>query len=157
MIGTMPDGEPVMFDDNTGPTLAFLWSGQRSKGRDVQYNHVWGDPRNMQTYTALWNLCATPAFLAKTTDGSNHPEVLNLLRYRAMDLFGEIPEGEAAPGKPEGYESLVWPEPPERAYNLESVLRRRLAEAPKSRPAVSARQLGWLFSGYQPDPELPKA
>ncbi|MGH9292736.1 MAG: DUF7662 domain-containing protein [Acidimicrobiales bacterium] len=96
-IGQLPDGRSVMYDDNNGPTLAFLWAAQRVKGRDVQFNHVWGDPRNPETYTALWNLCATPAFLAKTTDGSNHPEVVSLLRYRTFDLFGCVPTGEEKP------------------------------------------------------------
>ena len=100
-LGAISDGRQVMFDDNTGPTLIFLWAAQRNKGPDVQYNHVWGDPRNLDTYTALWNLCATPAFLAKTTDGSNHPQVVNLLRYRALDLYGYLPEEEASrnPGR----------------------------------------------------------
>jgi hypothetical protein len=145
----------VLFDDNQDPTLAFLWSAQRSNGPDVQYNHVWGDPRNVATYTALWNMCATPAFLAKTTDGSNHPEVVNLLRYRALDIFGHLPRAEAAPERPEGYENLEWPEPPEPVANLEDLLRRRLSEAPRSRPAISARELGWLFSDFRADRNLP--
>jgi len=150
-FGPLPGGEEVMFDDNTSPTLAFLWSAGRSKGPDVQYNHVWSDPRNPLTYTALWNICATPAFLAKTTDGSNHPEVLGLLRYRAFDLFGRRPEGEARPERPDDYERFTWPEAPEPVVDLEAVIRGRLAEAPKSRPAVCARQLGWLYSDGQPD------
>jgi len=154
-IDTLPTGERVMFDDNNGPTLAFLWSARRGKGPDVQYNHVWGDPRNVDTYTALWNLCATPAFLAKTTDGSNHPEVVNLLRYRAFDLFGCLPKGEENPTRPQGYEALQWPESPAAVTNLEVLLRQRLADAPRSRPAVSARAIGWIFSGNQPDTSLP--
>ena len=146
VIDQLPDGSRVMFDDNAGPTLAFLWSAQRIKGADVQFNHIWGDPRNVATYTALWNLCATPAFLAKTTDGSNHPEVVNLLRYRALDLFGHLPEGEQRPTKPTGYESMDWLSFPDPVDNLEAVIRQRLVDAPRSRPAVSARELGWLFS-----------
>lgn len=145
-IGGLPDGRRVMLDDNNGPTLTFLWAAQRVKGPDVQFNHVWGDPRNVDTYTALWNLCATPAFLAKTTDGANHPEVVNLLRYRSFELYGRLPGGEEEPARPAGYDSLEWPAAPEPVDELESVLRRRLADSPKSRPAVSARLLGWAFS-----------
>src|SRR5262245_27146245 len=58
----------------------------RGPGPDVQYNHVWNDSANPDAYTALWNVCATPAFLAKTTDGSNHPDVVAALRYRAWEL-----------------------------------------------------------------------
>lgn len=154
-IGNLADGKPVMFDDNTGPRLAFLWAAQAAHGRDVQYNHVWSDPLNVETYTALWNLCVTPAFLAKTTDGSNHPEVVELLRYRAFDLFGRIPAGEDEPRRPRNYDSLTWPAPPEPVADLEAVLRRRLADSPKSRPALSARQIGWAFSSG-PDGRLPQ-
>jgi hypothetical protein len=42
--------------------------------------------RTPEIYTALWNLCATPAFLAKTADGQNHPKVRVALKYRAFDL-----------------------------------------------------------------------
>jgi hypothetical protein len=151
VVGTLPDGSEIMFDDNTTPTLAFLWSAQRLKGPDVQFNHLWGDPRNPATYTALWNICATPAFLAKTTDGSNHPEALGLLRYRAFDLFGHFPAGEEQPSEPGGYDDLTWLEPPEPVSDLQGVLRTRMAASPKSRAAVSARRIGWLFSGWEPD------
>jgi hypothetical protein len=144
-------GREVMFDDNTSPTLCFLWAAQRSKGLDVQYNHVWGDPRNVATYTALWNLCVTPAFLAKTTDGSNHPDVLAALRYRATELYGTWPEGEERPAAPSGYERLRWLDPPDPVADLEAELRSRLARSPASPPANAARRLGWVFSDWQPD------
>ena len=38
------------------------WTPQ---GPDVQFNHVWSVSRDPDAYTALWHLCATPAFLAK--------------------------------------------------------------------------------------------
>jgi hypothetical protein len=63
-----------MLDDNASPTDAFLWSAGIAKGPDVQFNNLWSLSRDPDSYTALWNICATPAFLAKTTDGSNHPE-----------------------------------------------------------------------------------
>lgn len=153
--GVLSDGRTVMYDDNNGPTLAFLWAAKRVKGPDVQFNHIWGDPRNVETYTALWNLCATPAFLAKTTDGSNHPEIVSLLRYRAFDLFGLVPSGEEEPVRPSGYDSLEWLKMPEPVDDLEAVLRRRLTAAPRSRPAMSARLLGWAYSDG-PDRAIPE-
>jgi hypothetical protein len=42
-IGSLPDGRPVLFDDNTTPTWTFLWAAGKNKGPDVQYNHVWTD------------------------------------------------------------------------------------------------------------------
>jgi hypothetical protein len=70
----MPPGVPLVSPPQEGP--------------DVQYNHVFRDPRNPATYSALWNICVTPAFLAKTTDGSNHPEGLAALRFRVLELYG---------------------------------------------------------------------
>lgn len=152
--GTLADGTAVMFDDNSTPAHAFMWAAQRVKGADVQLNHLWGDPKNPLTYTALWNMCATPAFLAKTTDGSNHPEVLAVLRYRAYDLYGHYPEREDRPKKPKGYDSLTWLEHTEPIANLEATLRARMAAAPKNRATVVAREIGWLFSGWEPDTEI---
>lgn len=101
------DGRMVMRDDNRSPTDASLWSGRLRKDRDIQFNYVWNDSQNRDSYTALWNIVATPAFLAKTTDGSNHPEVPAALRRRAYDLYGMIPAGAPLPSKPLGYDDLV--------------------------------------------------
>lgn len=144
----------IMYDDNSTPTLTFLWAAQRKKGQDVQFNHVWTDSKNPDTYTALWNLCVTPAFLAKTTDGSNHPEVIDALRYRSYELFGHLPKGQSIPKPPAGYEALKWQDSPPPVDDLELVFRNRLGLSPKSRPAKSARELGWLFSGGTPDKSI---
>jgi hypothetical protein len=150
IIEAQPDGARVMYDDNTTPTLCFLWASRRARGADVQYNHIWGDPRNPATYTALWNLCVTPAFLAKTTDGSNHPDVIAALRYRAVDLFDTWPSGEERPAKPDGYDALTWLAPPEPLADLAAELRARLLRAQASPPSRAARDIGWLFSDWQP-------
>jgi hypothetical protein len=142
------------FDDNTSPTLSFLWSAGRRKGPDNQYNHVFGDPRNPDTYTALWNICVTPAFLAKTTDGSNHPEVRAALRFRVVDLYGFWPKGEVSPQKPDGYDTLTWADPPASIPDLEAELRLRMRANSRSQPARAARDVGWLFSDWQPDPTI---
>jgi len=143
-----------MYDDNRSPTLAFTWAAQQLKGRDVQFNHVWADAKSRSTYTALWNLCVTPAFLAKTTDGSNHPEVTDALKYRSFELFGYVPKGLSALKPPVGYETLRWRDSPPPVDDLEALFRYRLSRSPKSGPANSARELGWLFSGWIPDQSI---
>ena len=37
------DGKPVLLDDNTGPTDAFIWANRIRRGMytDVQFCHVW--------------------------------------------------------------------------------------------------------------------
>jgi hypothetical protein len=117
----------------------------------------WTDSQNPGLYTALWNICATPAFLAKTTDGQNHPEVRQALQYHAYELYGAHPGGRSLPAKPDGYEALTWAAMPEPVANLEAAYRLRLAAAPKSRMAVAAGEIGWLFSGWQPDATLARA
>lgn len=144
----------VMYDDNNSPTLTFLWAAQKIKGRDVQFNHVWADAKNRDTYTALWNLCVTPAFLAKTTDGSNHPEVIDALKCRSFELFGNVPNGLSTPKPPPGYDALKWQDSPPPVNDLEAVFRDRLGRTPKGGPAKSARELGWLFSGGVPDQSI---
>jgi hypothetical protein len=153
-IETQVGGRRLLLDDNTSPTLAFLWAARARKGPDVQFNHVWIAADDVSAYTALWNLCATPAFLAKTTDGVNHPEVTGALRYRAYDLYGFVPAGAPIPERPQDYDSLQWAGHPPAITSLETELRARLGNAPKSRPAIAAREIGWLFSGWKPDPTI---
>ena len=153
-LRSLPDGRRVMTDDNTTPTWAFLWAARRGKGVDVQINHVWTESQSPERYTALWNLCVTPAWAAKTTDGSNHPEVRKALHYRSFELYGVSPPG-GAPSKPDGYDGLRWAPMPEPVASLEGEYRSRLRSAPKSRMAFAAREIGWLFSGWVPDQSIP--
>lgn len=150
---TLPDGRAVLLDDNTTPTLTFRWAAMRAKGRDVQYNHVWTDAKNPDLYTALWNLCATPAFLAKTTDGKNHPEVRAALQYRAYELYGAHPPGQPPP-RPPDFDGLRWAPMPDPVPDLEATVRAQLMAAGKSPPARAARTIGWLFSDGRPDPSI---
>ena len=143
-IGELSDGRMVMFDDNSTPTDCFLWAADRKKGPDIQFNHVWNASNDPDSYTALWNLCCTPAFLAKTTD--THAGVREMMRYRSWDMFRSIPAGESPPEKPSGYDHLVWADSPPPLGDLEQTFRARLARASKGRACLAARELGWAFS-----------
>lgn len=149
-------GRRVLLDDNTAPTSAFLWAAGLKRGgyRDTQFNHVWNASRDVGAYTALWNVCATPAFLAKTTDGSNHPQVIAALRYHAYKQFGMLPADTTPPPEPTGYAELRWAESTPRIADLEASVRERLRRSPKSRTAKACREIGWLFSGWDPDPSI---
>src|SRR5438876_363935 len=83
---------------------AFLWAADRVKGPDVQFNHVWRQSADARCYTALWNLCCTPAFLAKACDA--HPVVTEALRYRAEHLYGYRPADDLPARKPDAYDDL---------------------------------------------------
>lgn len=143
----------VVLCDNQSPDNTFCWvSPDISFGADIQCNHIYSDSKNVGVYTSLANLCYTPSFLAKLTDTDQH--VRNLLRYRAYDLFGFIPEGQSQPEKPTGYDRLAWKSLPQPIRNVEAQYRERLKKCGKSRAALSAREIGWLFSDYRPDTGL---
>ena len=145
-------GSAVITCDNLSPTHAFLWAAGRSKGPDIQFNHIWPSKRDPSLYTALWNLCVTPAFLAKLTD--NHPAVVAAIRCRAHDLYGCLPEGQRRPPEPTGYASLQWAPHPPAVANVEAVFRGRMATVRSSRCTVAATRIGWTFSGFNPDPTV---
>ena len=144
-IVNLADGRRAMIDDNTAPTQAFLWAADRGKGPDVQFNHVWQRSSDPDCYTALWNLCCTPAFVAKTCD--TDASITRAMRYRAEQLYGHRPPGDGTVQKPEGYDELVWAPFPPPVRDLEQLFRARLQSAPGSRHAKAAREIGWRFSG----------
>jgi hypothetical protein len=143
-LGELPDGRRVLFDDNASPTDAFLWAANRIKGTDVQFNHVWACASDPDAYTALWNLCCTPAFLAKATDSD--PAVQAVLRYRSWELYGCLPAGTAEPVRPPGYETLTWHASPPPIADLEAAFRQRMRAAPGRGLVLAARSIGWAFS-----------
>jgi hypothetical protein len=140
----------VMRDDNTGPTDAFLWSNGIRRGQflDVTFNHLNARSSDVEHYTSLANLCMTPTFLAKLTDTDS--SVKAHLRFRAYALYacGSPPE------MPAGYDALAWASPLPYQGDLENNLRAAMATKGKSRTVCSARELGWLFSGFLPDARL---
>lgn len=141
------NGKELMCCDNTGPQHAIEWSIGGMKKTDIQINHIYSDSKNVEIYTSLSNLCATPTFIAKLTDTDK--EIIELLKYRSFDLYGFYLNH--VPTKPERYSSLNWMAFPPPIDHLERFLRKRLDECKKSRTAVSAKKLGWYFSDFEPD------
>jgi hypothetical protein len=169
-VGTVDGDREVVFDDNTSPRDAFLWAAglpaySSNRYPDYVFTHIWdrdeGDrgarkyARDPDAYTALWNVCATPAFLAKTTD--TLPEVREALRFHAYKHYGARPAAAPEPKEPNGYSKLPWRAwIPARAQQLEDMLRDRLnrkrLNVTNPHPAlVAAREIGWLFSGGKRD------
>ena len=142
----------IAYDDNKSPTDAFLWCNglKASDFADVQFNHVYTDSQDPDQYTCLANLCVTPAFLAKLTD--THASVRALLQYRVFELYRWVPAGRLPPALPSGYYNLGWapPLPPvsDVAMTVRTIMRRR----PRDRTVLIVRGIGWLFSGYRPEP-----
>ena len=146
---------PVMLDDNKGPTDAFIWAHglQRAHYEDVQFNHLWSGPDDVESYTSLANICMMPAFLSKLSD--TDLGVRALLRYRSFCLFdGYLPSGSSPLEKPAAYDALDWAETLPPVAEIEEKYRTAMRSKPKDRTTCSARQIGWIFSGFKPDSEV---
>lgn len=138
------DGRRVLLDDNKSPTDAFLWAnGLGRRGADIQFNHVYAASGDADAYTALPNICMTPAFIAKLTDGSE--PIRRLLRFRSHQLYGWTPGGREAPERPEDYETLEWAAPLPAVEDVRATMKAAMATKPKDRTVLAARELGWLF------------
>jgi hypothetical protein len=135
------NGQRVGLDDNQVPTDAFCWiNGLTTRMRDVQFNHIYTDSQNPETYTCLANLCVTPSFLAKLTD--TDPAVRALLQFRAWRLYGWRPAHAPEPTEPAEYAGLIWalclPPVANVREAFEAVARRRV----KDRTTIFSNALG---------------
>lgn len=140
-----------MYDDNKGPTDAFIWAHkiQRGQYEDIQFNHIWDCSQDVDAYTNLANICVTPSFLAKLTDTDKY--VCDCLRYRSYDLYRWFPHGKTVPIKPNGYGNINWAATLPVVNNLEKVYRTAMRSKRKDRTTASCRDIGWLFSNFLPD------
>ena len=141
-------GDRVMLDDNLSPIMAFTWANDIARGRDLQYNHIVSMSDDVSLYTNLANIVALPAFLSKPTD--THKTIKSILFHRSLELYGNVLLGQS-PSRPVCYDSLKWSDPLPAVRDVESVVRKHMATKPKNRTVISARNIGWLFSNYQPD------
>ncbi len=154
-IHQLSDGRTAMYDDNKGPTDAFLWANSinRNNYEDVVVCHIWDKSDNVDYYTSLANICMLPAFLSKLTDTDE--SVKRLLRYHVFRSYeGFKPDGESDPPKPHNYDSLLWAKQFDVVENLEKSFREKMISKPKDSTVKSAREIGWHFSNYQPDEKL---
>lgn len=146
----------LVYDDNSAAIYAFTWSALwPNRGKDLQYNHVWTDPKtatvedHMRRYAALWNIAVTPSFLAKLTD-TNDP-VKRALRRHAQRIYQGIPNVPSDPiddhDLPDD-EELNWPRHPSPLdeQSLKAHLTKRLAANPATNAAKSAALYGWHFN-----------
>jgi hypothetical protein len=148
------DGHPVLLDDNTGPTDAFIWANQLRRGAysDVQFCHIWQESGNPRCYTNLANICVLPAFLAKLSD--THPCITMLLRQRAREIYDWQPPATQEPTSHPEVPRLDWAPYLPANPQLEASLRLAMKTKAKSRTTTSARDIGWYFSDWKPDASL---
>lgn len=68
--------------------------------------HIWDTNTFPYLHASIKNLVLIPAGLAGATDFD--PNVQQMLRYRAQQLFGLVPTGVTAPTAPTFYKSIIW-------------------------------------------------
>ena len=143
-------GRRVLLDDNKSATDAFLWANRISRrGRDTQFNHIYAKSSDPDAYTALPNICMTPAFIAKSTDTND--EIKALIRFRSYDLYDWLPSDTERPLRPINYDNLEWAPPLEPVDDVRRAIEEAMRRKPKDRTVRSAMELGWLFDKPSPD------
>lgn len=143
------DGVLVGFDDNKSPTDAFLWCNGLRRPREAQFNHVYADSADPESYTSLAKLCVTPSFIAKLTD--TDPRIRALLRFRAFDLYGWTPAGCAIPEMPANFRRLTWASPLPPVADVEASCRMKMVRRPRDRTVQIIRRVGWVFGKLDAD------
>ena len=103
------NGRWIMYDDNTTPRLALLWShgiGVTSHPKGWTFAHIWDVTKDPDAYTHIANLVVLPESLASLTDKGG--PLVPYLRFHAETVYGWRPAGKATVRKPVGYDGLTW-------------------------------------------------
>jgi hypothetical protein len=149
------DGQEVMLDDNQTPTEVFVWSNSLWSPTvcDAQFNHLNHSAKDVRHYTSLANMCVTPAFLSRAMDSKTCGEIHQVLRYHAHVLYGEYSVGAPTEEPPE-YRKLRWAPTLDYKPDIEGRFRDKMNKRPGLRATRAAKEIGWYFSGFQPDPSV---
>lgn len=146
--GEIDEEMKCMYDDNLSVQDLFCWANSIKKTEmvDVQFNHIYSDPNSVSKYTCLSNIVVTPSFLAKLTDTDK--AVIQLLKYRAFDIYGYAPDGAIA--KPLNYSKIIWRDLLPKQPDLERRLTEKLRKNKKNRIVRSVEKFGWTFNEFKP-------
>lgn len=153
-IDLTTDGRRIMLDDQRASTWLFLRAAGVPHSGELRVRHAWTDAENPDLHTALWNLHAVPSMLLDALVGAEWDRTAQVLRYRAWELYGRRPKGEAKPVRPKGYKRLHFAAPLPPVTDLECRLRAALQSSSRTLVAAAVRQLGWCFSDFHPDPAV---
>ncbi len=139
--GTVDD-QKIMYDDNTAPKWALLWShgySTMAHPKGWMFAHVWDDVKNPDAYTCLANLVMLPESFGGLSDKQG--PLVPYLRYHAETVYGWRPAGKDPVAKPLGYDDLVW-------NYLDSIpdpagfIRKRMSESGERRVKLLRELLG---------------
>ena len=111
----------VLLDDNSYANTA-IKAATGIKTINYHACHVWEKSCYDEKYhTCIANLVLIPAPLAGLTD--YHPEITEILKYKAFELFSWYPIEKSAPSKPMKY-PLIWKEPAEFSEKVRQSLKK---------------------------------
>ena len=103
--GEHKNGKFLMYDDNTTPKWALVWShGTFGKTKELfgwRIAHVWEKCDQVESYTRLENLLLVPAAYSGLTDHDG--PLAPYLRYHAYKHYKWRPEDEQDPKEPAKY------------------------------------------------------
>jgi len=109
MRGTLDPRRALMFDDNTTPRWAFLWShGIFDVGHPSGWTfaHVWIESKCHYSYTNVGNLVLMPEHFASLTDKQS--PLCSFFRFHAWTMYGWKPPTAQEPLRPTSYETVEW-------------------------------------------------
>lgn len=142
LTGTI-NGREIMYDDNTTPRWALLWShgfSAMSHSKGWVFAHVWDDVKDPDAYTRLANLVMLPESFGGLSDKQG--PLVPYLRYHAEATYGWRPAGKDPIAKPSGYDDLTWnyldPIPDPRDF-----IRERMSKSNEKRVKLLRKLLGW--------------
>lgn len=99
-----------MYDDNTTPRWAFLWShGISDVGHPKGWHiaHIWPSGRDINAYTHLANLIVMPECFGNLSDKIG--PLTSYLRWHSRQVYGwGGPKSEEQLSKPPGYDEVQW-------------------------------------------------
>lgn len=117
-IGLASSGVKVMYDDNTTPRLALLWThgwlatshprfseADGKKRSHYVFAHVWEAAQDVNAYTNVANLVAVPKYASSLTDG-NGP-LAAYFQYHAYSVYGWKPKTMTIPDMPKDYATFL--------------------------------------------------
>ncbi len=102
------DVEIGMYDDNTTPRWALLWSHGFADGQRNGWGfaHVWQVSDDMKAYTNIANLAMIPECFGTLTDKKG--PLTGYLQWHAWKVYGWKPDGMNVPTEPPDYNQLEW-------------------------------------------------
>jgi hypothetical protein len=107
--GEYKNGKFLMYDDNTTPRWALVWShvtcGEPRELLGWRIAHVWEKCDEVECYTRLENLLLVPAAYSGLTDHDG--PLAPYLRYHAYTHYGWRPGDEQDPKEPAEYEKFL--------------------------------------------------